>query len=86
MIRPSRHIHERELRFLGLVLVTGCLIALQLGANLRLQGLAGSGWRAVDRPALERRIEAGDLSEREADWYHPSKAQGTRAAGAGRQP
>jgi hypothetical protein len=78
-----RHIHERELRFLGLVLVTGLLIALQLGDSLRLAGLRGSSWRAVDRQALEGRIESGDLSDREARWYHPATADETRAAGAG---
>jgi hypothetical protein len=78
-----RHIHGRELRFLGLVLVTGLVIVLQLGDSLRLQGLQGSGWRVVDRAALERRIEAGELSDREASWYHPTADDEARAAGAG---
>ena len=76
------HIHERELRFLAMVLATCCLIALQLGAGLRLAGLAGSGWRTVDVPALTRRIDAGDLSDHEAVWYHPATEQEGRASGA----
>jgi hypothetical protein len=79
MIGMLRHIHERELRFLALVLITGCLIALHLGEGLRHYALPGPGWRIVDRQALERRIEAGDLSDREADWYHPATEQETRA-------
>ena len=79
-------IHSRELRFLALVLVTCCLIALQLSENLRLQGLAGSDWRTVDLPALQRRIDAGDLSDHEATWYHPATEQERRASGAGQQP
>ena len=87
-LRQSRllRIHSRELRFLALVLVTCCLIALQLSENLRLQGLAGSDWRTVDLPALQRRIDAGDLSDHEATWYHPAKEQERRASGAGQQP
>ena len=75
------HIHERELRFVGLVLVTGLAIALQLGDGLRLSGLAGSVWRVIDRQTLERRIEAGELSDHEAAWYHPATGDEARAAG-----
>lgn len=81
-----RHIHERELRFLGLVLITGLAIALQLADGLRLSALQGSGWRVIDRAALERRIEAGDLRDREAIWYHPATDEEARAAGAGAGP
>jgi len=82
----SRHIHERELRFLALVLLTGCVIALQLGEGLRLAGLQGAGWRAIDLPALERRIDVGNLSEHEAVWYHEATRQETHATGAEQRP
>ena len=81
-----RHRHARELRFLGLVLITGLAIALQLTDGLRLSALQGSGWRVIDRAAVERRIEAGDLRDREASWYHPATDIETRAAGAGAGP
>jgi len=81
-----RHIHERELRFLGLVLITGLVIALQLVDSLRPLGLSGSGWRVIDRQAVERRIESGELSDREASWYHPLSNDEAGAARAGSAP
>jgi hypothetical protein len=72
MIQSLRHLHRRELRFLGLVALTLLLISLHLGSSLRLAERSGTGWRTVDLPALQRRIETGELSDREADWYHPA--------------
>lgn len=72
MIQPLRHLHRRELGFLGLIGLTGLLIGLHLGSGLEGVGMAGSTWRAIDRAALERRIEAGDLRDREADWFRPA--------------
>ena len=68
----TRHWHPREARFLGLVLLTMVLIALHLGEGLRLAAREGSGHRVIDVQALQRRIDAGDLIDREADWYHPA--------------
>lgn len=82
MIHPLRTIHRRELRFLGLILMTGLVIALLLAEGLRLSGLGGVGWRAIDRQALQRRIDSGDLSDREASWYHAASEGEVRAAGA----
>jgi hypothetical protein len=82
MLTATRHWHRRELRFLGLVGITTCLIGLYLNAGLRLARQEGSGWRTIDLPALERRIETGELRDREADWYH-TQAPG---AGAGGKP
>jgi hypothetical protein len=72
VIQPLRHLHRRELGFLGLIGLTGLLIGLHLGSGLEGVGMAGSTWRAIDRAALERRIEAGDLRDREADWFRPA--------------
>lgn len=79
MIQPLRHLRRRELGFLGLIGLTGLLIGLHLGSGLEGVGMAGSTWRTIDRAALERRIEAGDLRDREADWFRP--AVGPGAAG-----
>jgi hypothetical protein len=75
------HLHEREVRFLGLVSLTLVLIALHLGAGLRLPGEEGVGWRSLDLDALQRRIGTGELRDREADWYHPASPE--EAAGGG---
>ena len=62
-----------------MVAMIGVLIALHLDSSLRLAAEEGSGWRAIDRPALERRIEGGELRDREADWYHPATEQELRS-------
>jgi len=75
-----RHWHAREARFLGLIALSLVLIALGLGDALRAAAQPGSGYRVLDRKALERRIQAGELSEREAGWYHPSTQEETGGA------
>ena len=67
-----RHWRARDARFLGLLALTAVLIALYLGEALRLAAQTGSGYRVIDRKALERRIDAGELRDREALWYHSS--------------
>ena len=68
----------REARFLGLIALTLVLIALALGEALRPTAPTGSGHRIIDLKTLERRIAAGDLSDREAAWYHPATPDETR--------
>jgi len=48
---------------------------------LRLADRGGVGWRTVDLGALQRRIESGELRDREADWYHPATAEEATAGG-----
>ena len=67
-----KRLQFRELRFLGLIAITVLLIALHLSSGLHLADQEGSGWRKIDLEALQRRIETGELREREADWYHPA--------------
>jgi len=80
-----RHWHKRDVRFLGLIAVAGLAIALHLGEGLRLAAREGSGHRVIDLKALERRIEAGDISEREALWYHQTSPD-EMIQGGGRTP
>jgi hypothetical protein len=76
-----RHLHHRELRFLGLIGLTGAIIALYLGAGLRLAGEEGTGWRTIDLDTLQRRVETGELRDREADWYHSSTPEEISSSG-----
>ncbi len=76
-----RHWRPRDLRFLGLVALTGLTGVLYLNEGLRLAGQEGSGWRTLDLDTLLQRIETGELREREADWYHSAtdeEARGVR--------
>jgi hypothetical protein len=76
----TRHWHAREARFLGLIALSLVLIALGLEDALRAAAQPGSGYRMLDRKALERRIQAGELSDREAGWYQPSTPDETGGA------
>jgi hypothetical protein len=67
------HWRARELRLLGLILVTLLVIGAHLSGELERSASQGTGWRAIDVEALQRRIDAGDLRDREADWYHPAR-------------
>jgi len=81
MRHQIKHWRPRDLRFLGLVALTGLTIALYLDSGLRLSGLAGSSWRTLDLDILRQRIETGELREREADWYHSATQKETRGVG-----
>ena len=67
------HYRLREWRFLTLAGLTLALIAVHLGEGLTRPEPAASGWRQIDTDALKAALEAGDLSGREADWYHVSR-------------
>jgi hypothetical protein len=81
MTQQMRHLRPRDLRFLGLIVLTALTIALYLDASLRLADQGGSGWRKLDLDALMQRIETGELREREADWYHPATEEETEGLG-----
>jgi hypothetical protein len=71
------HRQLRDLRFLGTLLLTLVLIGgFVAGQRDAVQG-EGSAWRRIDLQALQERIESGDLSDREALWYH-SSSEGPR--------
>jgi hypothetical protein len=79
MTRARLHGHD-----LGLA----ALVALELAAaGAFLWGGAGGevpgrgGWRRVDVEAVTRRVEAGDLSGREALWYHAAPRDGQLEGG-----
>lgn len=78
MVEQIRHMRSRDLRFLGLVALTGLTIALYLDAGLRLASQEGSGWRKLDLDAVMQRIETGELRDWEADWYHPATEEEIR--------
>ena len=72
MTGPRRwHVRRRDAPFLALVALTLACIAGFLATESGSPAGPGGGWRRIDREALERRIEAGDLSGREALWYRP---------------
>lgn len=82
MFESTRHWHPRELRFLGLIALTGLLAGFYLSESLRLAGREGTGWRTLDLQALHRRIEIGELRDREAVWWRPATPEEAATSGA----
>ena len=78
MIAITKHWQPREARFLGLIALTLLLIGLHLAEGLRIAGMEGSGHRVIDLKALELRIQTGDLTDHEAEWYHPARPEELR--------
>lgn len=64
-------LRRRDLRFLGVVALNLAAIGAFLATESGAPETAVGGWRRIDRAALERRIESGELSGREALWYRP---------------
>jgi hypothetical protein len=67
--RRHSHLRRRDLRFLATVAAAlACIVGFLL-TQAGPEATGGGGWRRIDREALERRIESGELSGREASWY-----------------
>lgn len=66
----ARHLRGREYRFLALVLMNLACVAGFLSLNLGHAESHPGGWRRIDLQALERRIQAGDLTTHDALWFH----------------
>ena len=66
-----RRLRWREFQLLALVLANLFVIAGHLGAGLQQVGQETGGWRRVDTEAVLSRLRAGELSDREAEWYRP---------------
>jgi len=69
--RRGWHLRRRDLRFLGVVVLNLACMAGYLATGSGAPDTAVGGWRRIDREALERRIESGELSRQEALWSRP---------------
>ncbi len=73
-VRMPVNWRTRDLPLPALILLCLTLIGLHLRLVSKEAADAGTGgWRHIDRAALERRIESGDLRDVRADWYHPTR-------------
>jgi hypothetical protein len=68
-------IHDWPIIALLMVNLLGIGLYLGVGPVLR----EGAGYRVVDIAAVRRLLDAGELSRREALWYHPSLPPETSA-------
>ena len=69
----SKWLHRNDLELLLLVGAVLLAVAGYLVQELGAARQEGASWRRIDTEAVERLIEAGDLSDREALWYHPEE-------------
>ena len=65
----------RDLRFVSLVTLNLFLISGFLWSGAGRQSGPPGGWRRIDLQALQTRIEAGELVDNEASWYHIETAR-----------
>jgi hypothetical protein len=75
---------SRDWGFVGLAGLNLAVIVLYLATGLVELGSTGTGWRRVDVDAVRQRIDSGELSGREAQWYHPTRP-GERSSQATRR-
>ena len=69
--RRHLHLRARDLRFVAVVALNLACIGAYVATQTGPADAGAGGWRRIDRAALERRIESGELSGREALWYQP---------------
>lgn len=83
MVASLKHWKVRDWRFVGWIGLTLLCIGLYLSTAGPGRERAHPGWRRIDTVLLQRRIDSGDLSGREAQWYHPARPgeQSGEAAG-----
>ena len=74
MEKLLNHSRLRDLRFVFLVLLNLLLIGGFLVSGAGGDSGPPGGWRRIDLQALQTRIEAGELVDTEARWYHREQA------------
>jgi len=65
-----RRLFRHDWPILSLVAANLAFIGLYLGVGPPTSD--GAGYRVIDTGAVRRLLDSGDLSGREADWYHPT--------------
>jgi hypothetical protein len=69
-------VHDWPVIALALSTLAGIGLYLQVGPTLH----EGAGYRVIDTAKVRRLQDSGELSTREARWYHPAESQQERSA------
>ncbi len=77
-LHKALHRHRNDLELLAMVSVVMLAIAGYLAEEIGNARQEGASWRRIDTEAVRTLIDAGDLSDREALWYHRSPPPGER--------
>ena len=71
-LQATLHRHRNDLELLALVSVLLLVITGYLADGIGSARQEGASWRHIDTEAVRSLIDAGDLSDHEALWYHPA--------------
>ena len=69
------HWHYREWRFLAFLGLSLAAIGFYLAGGTDRLEQSGSNWRRIDIERVQQMVESGELSGREAQWFHPALPQ-----------
>ncbi|MCP4700004.1 MAG: hypothetical protein GY862_24605 [Gammaproteobacteria bacterium] len=64
-----RKLHTQDVRFITLILLNVLCIFGFFFESLGSAGEKPGPWRKVDIEAIEKKMQAGDLTRHEAEWY-----------------
>ena len=67
--------HTRDWRFIGFMVLSLVAIGFYLAASLTRLEQSGSSWRRIDIEAVQRLMDSGELSGREAEWFHSTRPE-----------
>ena len=80
--------HTREWRFIAFMVLSLSAIGLYLAGGAARLEQTGSSWRRIDTERVQQMVESGELSGREAQWFHPvlplerSRDSGSKGSGS----
>ena len=69
------HLQLRDWRFLGFIALSLLVIGAYLVTGQAQLEQSGSGWRRIDTGTVRKLIDSGELSGRDADWFHPTRTE-----------
>jgi len=69
------HWRSADLRFIGFLLLSLAVIGAYLVTGSARLEPSGESWRRIDIERVQQLMESGELSGREAQWFHPTLPQ-----------
>jgi len=67
------HCRLRDWRFIGFILLSlSAVCAYLVSGSVQLEQ-SGDSWRPIDTERVRRLLESGELSGKEAQWFHPTR-------------
>ena len=80
------HWHAREWRFVAFMGLILAAIGFYLATGAAQLEQSGSSWRRIDIERVQQMVEGGELSGREALWFHATLPQERPGGSASKGP